>query len=223
MIALKIALIVIVSYFIGNLNAAIIISHFRGGNIRKAGSGNPGTMNMIRTYGKTLGVMTLVLDALKAVACCAVACLVMEQVPFAAESNLPTFIAGLAVTAGHIYPVTMKFKGGKGIACIIGVNFVVNPLVMGITLVGGIILIIICKIGTFGTFSMILLPLIIEANSIGGGDIAVSVLIFLTVALSLFAHRENIVRLFRGRENFTYIFKKKPKPEMPEDPEKCRN
>lgn len=212
MIALKIVLIVIGSYLIGNFNAAVVISKFSGGDIRRAGSGNPGTMNMIRSYGKVRGVLTLVLDALKAIICCVVACIVMGQVPFAAASNLPTFIAGLSVTFGHIFPVFLKFKGGKGIACIIGVYFVVNPLVMAITLVSGIILIIIIKIGTFGTFSMILVPSIIEAYSLRGrDDIAVNILIFVLVALSLFAHRENIVRLFRGRENFTYIFKKKPK------------
>lgn len=212
MTALKIILIIIGSYFVGNINAAVIISHFRGSDIRKSGSGNPGTMNMIRTHGKILGVMTLVADALKALICCIAASFIMGEVPFSSENTLPIFIAGLSVTFGHIYPVLLKFKGGKGIACIIGVNFVVDPMVMGITLVAGILLIIICKVGTFGTLSMIIAPLVVEAYRLGGSDITVSILIFVLVSLSLFAHRENIIRLFRGRETLTYLFKKKPKP-----------
>ena len=211
MLALQIVLIAIGSYFVGNINASIIISRIKGGNIRTAGSGNPGTMNMVRTYGKALGVLTLVFDAFKASICCVVACFVFGQVPFAAENHWGIYIAGIAATTGHIFPMFMKFKGGKGIACIIGVNLVANPLVTLIVFIVGVTLIIFVKVGSLGSFFIIFAPLIYDAVILEGKDPAVSALIIAMVTLSLLAHRENIVRLFRGRENLTYIFKKKVK------------
>ena len=220
---IKIIAIIICSYLIGNINASIIISHFKGGNIRNSGSGNPGTMNMVRTYGKLLGVLTLIIDGLKSAVCCVAACYVMGENPFSNDffpfsdgdfsNRLPIYIAGISATVGHIYPVFMKFKGGKGIACIIGVNLITQPVFMLIMVVVGILLIILFKIGTFGSFSMIFIPIIYDVAATGGKDITVSLLIMFMVLVSLLAHKDNIVRLFRGRENLTYLFKPKTKKE----------
>ena len=65
-LAVRIIIVAAVSYLFGNINFAVIISRFRHGDIRKSGSGNPGTMNVVRTYGKVVGALCLILDAFKA-------------------------------------------------------------------------------------------------------------------------------------------------------------
>lgn len=207
--AARIILIVVCSYIIGNINFAVILSHFKHGDIRRSGSGNPGTMNMIRTYGKFAGVMCLVLDALKAAIPAFFAWWILAGEPWQTDDKLGIYISGLAVTVGHIYPVFMKFKGGKGIACIIGVSLVSVPLVTVIAFLSGLIFIILFKVGALGSFIIIFVPNLYVAFQTGASDPAVSALVFALVALALFAHRSNVYRLFTGTENRTVLFKRK--------------
>lgn len=207
--AVKIIIIVIASYLLGNINFAVILSHFKHGDIRKSGSGNPGTMNVIRTYGKLVGVMCLVLDVLKAAIPAFFSWWLMAGELCQKDDMLGIYISGLAMTVGHIYPVFLKFKGGKGIACIIGVSLVAVPVLTLIALAAGILFIIIFKVGALGSFIIIFVPNLYVAYSVGPTDPAVAALIFALVALALFAHRSNVYRLFTGTENRTVLFPKK--------------
>lgn len=210
-IAVKIIITVIVSYFIGNINAAIILSRLKHGDIRKSGSGNPGTMNVVRTYGKLVGILCLVLDAVKAALPAFFAWWWFAGTPYDVGDKLGLYISGLAIVIGHIWPVTMKFRGGKGIACIIGVSLLSQPIVTLISFVAGLLFIIVFKIGAMGSFVMIFVPNIYKAIMLGTSSPAVSALVFAIVAIALFAHRSNIVRLFTGKENRTIFFPKKKK------------
>jgi glycerol-3-phosphate acyltransferase PlsY len=122
MIVLYYALLIIGSYFIGNISFAIIISKKKNGDITKVGSGNPGTMNMLRTYGFKLGFLTLVLDTLKGAIPSLIGLLIFGKVGL--------YTAGLSAILGHIFPVVRKFKGGKGIACTLGVFLVADPSIL---------------------------------------------------------------------------------------------
>lgn len=222
--AWKIVIIAVLSYLIGNLNFAVIISHLKHGDIRKSGSGNPGTMNMIRAYGKAIGALCLVLDAFSA----AIPALIFwwwlcgdgwgfGQFWCQAD-KLGLYVSGTAIVVGRIYPVFMKFHGGKGIACIIGVSFVSNPVVTLVAFGIGLLFLIYFKIGALSSFIMIYSPNIFAAATYTAGWYgqpkyvpAVLALIFSFVLLSLFAHRKNVVRLFSGTENRTVLFPKKPK------------
>ncbi len=228
--AWKIVIIAVLSYFIGNLNFAIIISKIKHGDIRKSGSGNPGTMNMIRSYGKAIGAICLVLDALSA----AIPALIFwwwlcgDGWLFGSfwdqSDKLGLYVSGLSVVIGRIYPVCMKFHGGKGIACIIGISFVSNPVVTLTAFGIGLLFLIFFKIGALSSFIMIYTPNIFAAVTYPFGWYsglygepryipAVLALIFSLVLLSLFAHRKNVLRLFSGTENRTVLFPKKPKAE----------
>ena len=232
-LAWKIVIIAAVAYLIGNLNFAIIISKIKHGDIRKSGSGNPGTMNMIRSYGKAIGATCLVLDALSA----AIPSLIFwwwlcgdgwAFGQFWCQSDkLGLYVCGLSVVIGRVYPVFMKFHGGKGIACIIGISFVSNPVVTLLAFAIGLLFLIVFKIGALSSFIMILTPNIFAAvtynlnwyTNIYGEPkyvAAVLALIFALVMLSLFAHRKNVVRLFSGTENRTVLFPKKPKGDRAE-------
>ncbi len=199
------------SYLVGNINVALVISKLKRGDIRKMGSGNPGTMNMIRNFGAGIGAITMGLDILKGALPCLLGWLFVGELGFGDE-RLGLYIGGLCVIVGHIFPVFLGFKGGKGIASSIGVCFVAQPLVTLITLVFGILFIFVTKMGSITSFIIISIPLGIEGYAItgAGGDsmLACALLVFALFALTLFAHRLNCGKLFAGTENQTIILGK---------------
>ena len=208
---LLITIIVICSYFVGNINFAIIISKLKKSDIRKNGSGNPGTMNMIRSYGKGIGVLCLILDVLKGALPAFFGWWIYAGTIFDSTNMLGLYIAGISVVVGHIFPALLKFHGGKGIATIIGISLVANPIVTSIAFVAGLLFIGVFKLGAIGSFIKIFTPNIAQAIVIGDSQPESLALIFSFVALAIFAHRKNITRLFSGNENLTIFFKKKNK------------
>jgi glycerol-3-phosphate acyltransferase PlsY len=136
-------LLIIFSYLMGNINFAIIISKLKKQDIRTMGSGNPGTLNMSRNFGLKIGLLTLVLDMLKG-AIPTFLGFILYQNCFFDGTAIPVHVfskvmCGFFAVVGHIFPVFMKFKGGKGIATKIGVFFVCSPLV---GLISGILAIV---------------------------------------------------------------------------------
>lgn len=213
MYALKIAAVIVASYLFGNINTALIISRIKKGDVRKMGSGNPGTMNMFRNYGVMLGVFTLIGDILKgALPCLFGWWLLGEEMTFGSD-RFGLFLGGLSVIVGHIFPVFMGFKGGKGIASSIGVCLVANPIVTLVTFAVGAVFLIITHLGSITSFLIISFPLAISAFAAGAETMGVvnSCLIFALFALTLFAHRGNVVKLFMGKERATVLFGKKKK------------
>lgn len=98
-------------------------------DITKHGSGNPGTMNMIRTFGVGTGLLTLFFDCLKG-ALPALAGYLLFRGDGVIMANTALYAAGLAVVFGHMYPVVYKFKGGKSVACALGIFCVANPILL---------------------------------------------------------------------------------------------
>ena len=117
-------LMAVVSYLIGCFNFALLISKIKHKDVRKMGSGNPGTMNMSRQFGLKIGALILLCDMVKGGLPLLVAHLVFQGYVFAGTdvlvSDLARYVCGVSVIVGHIYPVTMRFKGGKGIASTLG-------------------------------------------------------------------------------------------------------
>ena len=112
----------IFSYLIGGISIArLITKKERNGDINTLGSGNPGTMNMARNFGLRMGLLTLVLDMLKAILPCLAAYFIGIYLLPTIPVKIFIFVAGLSVVLGHMFPVFYKFKGGKGIASTIGV------------------------------------------------------------------------------------------------------
>ena len=203
---LKLLITVVVSYLMGNINFAVILSRLKHGDIRSSGSGNPGTMNVVRTYGKVIGVVCLVLDALKAAVPAFFFWWLCAGTPYDVSDKLGLYVSGLSVVVGHIFPVFMKFRGGKGIACIIGISLLAHPFVTLAAFAVGLIFLIFVKIGALASFIMIFTPNIYEAYTLGGTQPIVSILIFVMMTLAVLAHHANIVRLLSGTENLTVLF-----------------
>ena len=144
------------SYFIGNINTAVALSKLKGKDIRKCGSGNPGTMNMIRTFGKPFGALTLLLDVAKGVLPSLLGWLFMGNGEFLrlGADRLGLYVGGLCAEIGHIYPVAMKFKGGKGVATLLGVCLTCKPVIWVASMAVGIAFLFVAKIGSLTSFIM---------------------------------------------------------------------
>lgn len=214
-------LIAIGSYFIGNINFAVIISRSKNKDIRNMGSGNPGTLNMSRQFGLKAGVVTLILDILKGAVPTLVAMLVYRGMTFGdshlAVSEMSQYLAGFFAVLGHIFPVIYKFKGGKGIATTIGVFLVTEPIVTLIFALAAIVYILIKEIGSIGSFIATAPPAVVavirlyydgfakEPNfEYGLTFFAVADFLVLgIILLTWLAHRKNIIRLLEGEEHQT--------------------
>lgn len=217
---LLITITALLCYCIGNINNAIIISKLKRRDVRKEGSGNPGTMNMLRNFGTVLGALTLLLDVLKGALAALLGWYLLgkDQLFSLGSDALGVYVGGLAVIVGHIFPVFLKFKGGKGIAASIGVCFVINPVVTAITFAIGILFIIITKMGAVTSFIIISFPLAIEALTLSAAvqagelefvsAVVYSLLMFAIFMLAFTAHRKNLYALFAGTESRTSIFSK---------------
>ena len=236
------ALIAGVSYLFGNVNTAILISKAMGRDIRKEGSGNPGTMNMSRVFGVKVGLLILVLDILKGVIPTLVAGLFFGNALFEGTtlpvSLLARYTAGFFVVFGHIFPAFYKFKGGKGIASTIGVFLVTEWYIAVIFGIAALLFIFITRIGSMGSFLATTPPAIYAcidiynsyyklAEDVNNAYIAYFIVINLfilgIVVLTWFAHRQNIERLLSGDEhptNWLQMIKDlKLKKKKPEDTE----
>ncbi len=217
----------IASYMFGNINWAIIISRTKKQDIRKMGSGNPGTLNMSRNLGLKFGLLTFFLDIMKGVIPTLIAFFVFRGKRFVnsefAISDFAVYLCGLCVVLGHIYPVVFKFKGGKGIASTIGVFIACESVSEGpwivviiMALVAALVFIYLTEFGAMGSFIAITPPVIaslIRLYILYGKHtgstmllfIATNIIIFTICFFTWFAHRKNIERMLAGDEHPTSI------------------
>ena len=187
-------IIVLLSYLIGSIPFGFIITKiFLNKDIRNIGSGNIGATNALRTGNKLVGYSTLVLDIVKAIA-------VVLYVKFNYTEFI--FISSLSVFLGHVFPVWLKFKGGKGVATYLGILFSLN-LVYGFIFI--LIWIISFTFTKFSSLSSILASLSIPIYLIifNNGNITFFSIIFILI---FYTHRENIKRLINKEENKTKIY-----------------
>ena len=200
----------VIGYLIGCISFGYISGKiFRGRDIRKEGSGNAGTANVIRNYGWVVGLVTFVGDVAKGAGAALIGGLILPQLSAGGVSLLGVmgqdvpigaFIGGLAAVLGHIWPVFLKFRGGKGVAASFGVFLVIMTLP---AVIGFVICAIIIALTRFVSLGSLIGTALMAACSIvfHFGDWwhhVVSVLLFILV---WYSHRANIKRLAEGKEN----------------------
>ena len=185
--------IAVAAYFLGNFSTGLIVGKAIGHiDIRKTGSGNAGTTNIMRTLGWAPSVLTLVGDALKA--------FIAVKLGKWIGGEVGGYIAGIAVLLGHNWPVLFDFKGGKGMASSLGIIFANEPwlalalLVMQILIVGLTRYMSVASICTAIAYPVIVA--ICHPDNVG-----YIVFASLMCALALFCHRANISRLIHHNEN----------------------
>ena len=192
---MDIFLIGIISYLMGSIPFGLILTKiFLNKDIREIGSGNIGATNALRTGNKSIGYSTLVLDILKAVA-------PVVYVKIFYQDFL--YIASLCAFLGHVFPIWLKFKGGKGVATYVGILFAINFYFGIIFIISWFITFFISKYSSLssliGAASIpIYLLILTEFNQV----------IFFTImfVLIFFTHRENIKRLKNKEETKTKIY-----------------
>ncbi len=197
-------LCIFLPYLIGSVNPAIIFSKkIYHDDIRTHGSGNAGTTNTLRTYGKKMAALILLLDFLKAVIAVLLGSLIISR-------EIGGAIAGIFVILGHTFPMYYKFKGGKGVASLAGVVLILSPISFAILVPLFIAIVLMSRYVSLGSvMGVMLLPIIQFAFYPQHGWITLATIIIMV--LIVFMHRENIKRLMAGKESKISFGSKKKK------------
>ena len=192
---MELLIIGIISYLMGSIPFGLILTKiFLKKDIREIGSGNIGATNALRTGNKLIGYSTLILDVLKAV-------LPVLYV----KINFPdaVYISALSAFIGHVFPVWLKFKGGKGVATYVGILFSLN---FTFGLVFGVCWLIIFFISKYSSLASLIGSLSIPVYILimrGSENIFFYLIMFILI---IFTHRENIKRLKNKEETKTKIY-----------------
>ena len=192
---MELILIISISYLMGSIPFGLILTKvFLKKDIREIGSGNIGATNVLRTGNKLIGYITLILDVLKAM-------IPVLYIKF----NFPelVYISSLSVFIGHIFPVWLKFKGGKGVATYVGILFSINYFLGIIFIISWLIIFFISKYSSLGSIlSSLLIPIFIFLNS----SYENQYFFIIMFVLILYTHRENVKRLINKDESKTKIY-----------------
>ncbi|MBD1139829.1 glycerol-3-phosphate 1-O-acyltransferase PlsY [Pelagibacterales bacterium SAG-MED38] len=192
---MDILIIGIISYLMGSIPFGLILTKlFLNKDIREIGSGNIGATNVLRSGNKIIGYTTLIFDILKAV------------IPVIFVKTYYTdflYLASLCAFLGHVFPVWLKFKGGKGVATYVGILFVIN-IYFGI--IFALSWFVIFGITKFSSLSSLIASISIPVYllvTVQFKDIFFFIIMFVLI---FFTHRENIKRLKNKEENKTNIY-----------------
>ena len=200
-----VAIILILSYFIGNFQTAVLYSkRFLHDDVRQHGSGNPGASNMTRVFGTKWGVLTFCGDAFKCFLGVALGAYLGRWWGIAVQNSaldfaLGGYIGGLGVVLGHCWPVLYRFKGGKGVACFFAFMFLSFPLGGGITAVFAVIVFLFCHMMSLVSMtSSVLFTILCVVNHAQRPWLWVFALC--CTAVIILRHHANIKRIIAGTE-----------------------
>jgi glycerol-3-phosphate acyltransferase PlsY len=182
---------IVLGYLAGSVPFAFLLARRVGVDVRVVGSGNVGAANVLRSTGAWRGVAVMALDVAKGAAAVLIAGL-------APAGPSVVALTGAAAVVGHVYPVWLKFKGGKGVAVAAGVFGVLSPLATGIAM--GLFLLIVWATRYVSLGSIAATLVLPPAAWLAGASQAVVISASCTGALILFRHRANVRRLFAGTE-----------------------
>ena len=187
---LNLIIVVLYSYFLGSIPFGLVLTKiFLKKDIRKLGSGNIGTTNVLRTGNKFLAIATLILDLLKGFISVYFTMLYFESL---------VSYAALICFIGHIFPIWLNFKGGKGVATYLGV---ILALSFNFFLVFGVSWIALSLLFRFASLASIVSSMIVLIFGYFFENYNYSLILFIFFIIILYTHKENIVRLKSSKEN----------------------
>ncbi len=190
-------LLIPAAYLFGAVPFGIIISRSKGVDIRAVGSGNIGATNVLRSVGKVSAVITLVCDILKGTLPMILLTVMLRQ-SNQFSIDLWGGIVGLSVILGHLFPVFLSFKGGKGVATGLGVMLIYSPVALLLMVAIWLITAVITKYSSLSAIiAFTLMPIIVF---VGGASAIKTSLCFSFAVLIVFRHMSNIKSLMNGTE-----------------------
>jgi acyl-phosphate glycerol 3-phosphate acyltransferase len=202
---LILGLVVLASYLIGAIPFGYLIARSRGVDILKHGSGNIGATNVGRVLGKRFGILVFVLDFAKGALPVAAASIIARHTHSSLPRHTLEVSAGLAAFLGHLFPVYLRFRGGKGVATGAGVVAVLLPWPgLGAVIVWALV-VWLTRYVSLASLSAVLalcaLRLGLTAAPFDDENLILTLFCFVAAALVIVRHRTNIARLLRGTEN----------------------
>jgi len=202
------------AYFIGNFSPALMISKILKTDVTKAGSGNLTTTNVLRNFGTKWGAVCFILDALKAAIPSMIAFFVYGGAVTIGDNLNPTssyialYATGFAAVVGHSFPILRKFRGGKGVASMIGVFMVAHPWVSLAAFAVLLLCVFLFEYVPVGNFVYLTFMVSYAAlQPFNEYNIAVCALLFSFYFFILFTFRGNINRLLTGNEKTATLLK----------------
>jgi glycerol-3-phosphate acyltransferase PlsY len=195
---LLVALFLVLTYFVASIPFGLVLAKlFNKKDLRQHGSNNIGATNATRVLGKKFGLLTLILDASKG----AVMIIIARLLFVCMGSSLDNIIAlvGLIAVIGHVFPIYLKFKGGKGVATTIAVLFAINPIIGIVNILIWLLVFFISKVSAIASLSSILIASLFAIY--WHAPISQIILCLILLCLVTFRHKENILRIRKGREN----------------------
>ena len=192
---MELIIAIAISYLMGSIPFGLILTKiFLKKDIRDIGSGNIGATNVLRTGNKIIGYLTLSLDVLKAV-------IPVLYIKF----NYPelVYVSSLSVFIGHVFPLWLKFKGGKGVATYVGILFSINYILGFVFIASWLIIFFILRYSSLGSIlGTFIIPVFIFFNP----NYESEYFFIIMFILILFTHRENVKRLINKEESKTKIY-----------------
>jgi glycerol-3-phosphate acyltransferase PlsY len=197
----RILLILTIAYVIGSIPSGYLIVRAKeGGDVRETGSGGTGATNVSRSAGRGAGILTLGLDVIKGVFVVFLAGILSDGLfPYA---DWTIALAGVLAILGHIFPVWLRFRGGKGVATALGVFMMLAPIVVLIALVVFAITFALTRYVSFASLVAIssIAITILLLTLFDPLELPNAIAALLSAGLVFFAHRANIKRLIAGTE-----------------------
>ena len=192
---MELIIVISISYLMGSIPFGLILTKiFLKKDIREIGSGNIGATNVLRTGNKTIGYLTLILDVIKAV-------IPVLYIKFKFPELI--YISSFSVFIGHVFPVWLKFKGGKGVATYVGILFSINYILGIVFAFSWLIIFFISKYSSIGSIlSSLIISIFIFLNSSYENEY----FFIIMFVLILYTHRENVKRLINKEESKTKIY-----------------
>ena len=191
-------ILIIAAYLIGSINFSILLSRLISGqDIRKSGSGNAGATNMLRTYGKKMGVITLLLDVFKGIAIILICRLLKVEKEW-------EYVSAVFVILGHNFPLYFGFKGGKGVATSLGAVLMLNWKIGLIVAVIAISIMAITRYVSLGSIiggAIFIIAQVISMLVFEEFNVIRFVCVLVMGGLLIIRHHANIKRLLSGTES----------------------
>ena len=207
-------MLVVLAYFLGSIPTSIWVSKTVFGiDIRNFGSGNPGATNTFRVLGSKWGAFVMIADITKGV----IATSLYILIPFYLENELARtnfmIVLGLASVLGHIFPIWADFKGGKGVATILGMALAIQPIVALICIIVFLITLFTTRFVSLSSMLASVVFMVLILFIFKEKETSYRVFAIIVALMVVVTHQKNIGRLLNGKENKAPLFKKNRKPQ----------